>query len=224
MSLFTNKKLGKIKKIILILLIFAIPSIVYLQFQKTESEDSFSAPIFEMSPSVVPIKNIIYSESTRYYQIAGDSELDLREEMDAKRLECYGGTAYDACTGWYIKWYIPTESVNDSCDGPIKVEVDVVFSYPQWDFQNNSSQDLREKWDKYILALELHENGHKENAIEGGEELWLVLNNLSNEYNCEDLSYVADEKGSEILEKVRGKDISYDDKTDHGESQGAVFP
>jgi predicted secreted Zn-dependent protease len=169
-------------------------------------------------------QDITYHESYRYYQISGNNESVLRTEMNNKRYICYGGVPYDGCADWYIRWSVPIDSGGNRCQKPIYVNVEMKYTLPQWNTPNDSPIELKNKWEKFIKSLKTHEDGHKENAVNGGKELLKSLNDLSDNYNCSELGKIADIRGNGILEEIRKNDLQYDDTTNHGFSQGARFP
>jgi predicted secreted Zn-dependent protease len=102
--------------------------------------------------------------------------------------------------------------------------VDITFVFPQWDISTNATPGLVDKWNKYIVALELHEKGHKEIAIEAGYEIGEVLNALTSYPSCDELERAADIAAEEILEQYRQREVVYDQETEHGATQGVGFP
>lgn len=174
--------------------------------------------------SYVQPQDITYTEKISYYQISGDNESQLRGEIDSKRPVGDDG-AYDARTKWYIKWSYPFAKEENSCrTGPLLITTEIEFIYPQWTNQDNASTELKDKWNKYMENLKVHESKHKEFAINGGRQILQALSALSSYPTCEKLDEIANQKGQEILESIRKNDKEYDAATDHGRSQGAVFP
>lgn len=171
------------------------------------------------------VLDIVYVEESRYYSISGNSESQLRDEMNKNRLTCEDAVTFDACTDWYIKWSYPRKIVDGKCyTGSVTISVDVKFTYPQWNVNNEVSSDLKDKWAKFVDALKLHENRHKEHAVNGGKQIREILNSLQGYSTCQELDNVVNQKGQDMLSKIRENDRAYDSQTNHGETEGAKFP
>jgi predicted secreted Zn-dependent protease len=80
----------------------------------------------------------------------------------------------------------------------------------------NDTQELIDAWNRYIDALAVHESGHVD----------IVMNNLADlkaqiaASTCETYGDVA----QAWLDNVNQASADYDTTTNHGETQGAVFP
>jgi len=165
------------------------------------------------------------STHVSYYRITGNSADELRSDLNKKGHVDQSGNRWDAYTEWYITWSYPYSITDDGCaTGPIMVDVDVKFYFPKWSKSGDATQELVDKWNDYINALETHEDGHKEIAINAGCDIWQVLNDQPHYANCDELERNADEAANEILDLYRQRELSYDKETDHGATQGARFP
>jgi len=160
-----------------------------------------------------------------YYQITGISADVLRAQIDQFGHTDETGRHWDAYTEWYVTWSYPYSITDGNCaTGPVEVVVEITFVFPQWDISADAPPELVDKWNDYIIALELHEEGHKEIAIEAGHEVWQVLNGLTSYSSCDELEQTADVATEEILEHYRQREVVYDQETEHGATQGARFP
>lgn len=169
-------------------------------------------------------KDIVLIDKNNNYQITGESESQLRSEMNSKRPTGEDGS-YDARTNWHIDWNYPFDKTQTGCKtGPVEVRVEIEFIFPEWNSPASASTELKDKWNKFIANLRIHENEHRQIAITGGKQILETLNNLPAYPTCEELEDVADKKSNEITESIRSHDREYDATTRHGESQGAVFP
>jgi predicted secreted Zn-dependent protease len=170
--------------------------------------------------SRAPIPDVAVSTSTNDYEISGVTENDLRAQMDA-----LGPSGFDAYTAWLVRWTYPDVASDAGCAaGPVKVSVLIVYTFPQWDAPPDAPADLVEKWNAYVAALQLHEEGHKDIALEAGNEVRKALSALKAYPSCEALRQSADAAGESVLDKYRRQEAQYDQTTDHGATQGARFP
>ncbi len=178
----------------------------------------------DAEPVAISTKNPGLKEDTdtNYYQIYGSTEADLRSQMtDCGPKE---GGSYDAYTAYYVNWnYNLKPGTNDCALQDVVVGVKVDFYYPKWDATGDYQAGLKEKWQTYMRALDVHENGHKQNMVDGAQEIFQTLSNFS-ALNCQTAKTQADEKAYGILDNSITKDKAYDKETSHGATQGAVFP
>jgi len=165
------------------------------------------------------------SFKTTYYSIYGETESYLRAEMDAKGHLSDNGERYDGYTNWNIAWNYPYSQTSQGCSsGPISVSVSVEMILPKWENFDSGPESLKSKWNTYISSLTLHENGHKDIAYAGGEEIYNTLSSYGSYSSCNELEAQLDQKGESIRDKVDQDSEAYDAQTNHGATQGATFP
>jgi len=187
-----------------------------------------AGPIASETPAITltPAQtlNVTVQVERKTYPIYGATEIELRKELDAKGIKDSFGT-WDAYAAWDLGWthdYIITE---ESCSTD-KIAVVVVLTYtlPEWNAPADAPQELKDHWEEYMKAVAVHEEGHRKIAVEAGEELYRSLVAMPPQYNCNILKKKTDLLGKTILNLYNQKDIVYDLLTDHGETQGAIFP
>jgi predicted secreted Zn-dependent protease len=179
--------------------------------KKIINEDNLPKNIVKSNKPEISL-NII----TNYYNIQGLTENDLRRQMNTfGPTDSYG--RYDAYTKWDITW-------TKTCNGLPSVGVKIVFTYPQWLKPDNPDSNLESKWTRYIEALKNHESGHRDIAIRAAQEIMDTLYNLAKTNNCIEQSQRVTTLGNNIIDKYKQEEIKYDNLTNHGNSQGAVFP
>lgn len=132
---------------------------------------------------------------------------------------------YDAYTRWYVSWSYPYSTEGGKCTtGLVKVKVEVTFTFPQWNIPADASQDLIDKWNAYVASLQVHEDGHKEIAIQAAYEILQTMEALPAYSICGELERAADAAGESVLDQYRRQEIIYDQTTNHGAIQDARFP
>jgi len=157
---------------------------------------------------------------TSHYTIGGSTEAELRAEMN--RRGPYGGDAY---ARWFVHWSYPTEAVSNACDtGPIEVSVSVEYMLPEWTPPVNADRALIDKWNRYVAALQLHEDGHRDFGIGAAKDVLLALGALPPYPTCDDLNRAANTAANAVLDRYRVQELAYDRTTSHGATQGARFP
>ena len=125
-------------------------------------------------------------------------QVDGSTIMDIRNaMTAKGPQSYWGYTQWYVAWSADCE-----------VTVKITYTYPDWSGYDDADEDLREYWDKFISNLEIHEHGHGEHGRRAGAGIEAA--------DCAEDPYG-------IIEKWGKQDVIYDDETNHGETQGAVF-
>lgn len=164
--------------------------------------------------------------AVRHYSLVGTRASELRDQMNQQGpLDSLEERHYDARTDWSVRWSYHHAVMGEGCrvDTPT-ARVEVTMIYPQWDPPTATPQALVLEWQRYLAALQLHENGHRDNAIAAGRDVLRVLNGLPTYGSCQALDRAADAATQGVIRHHNQQDLDYDRLTDHGYSQGAVFP
>jgi predicted secreted Zn-dependent protease len=76
-----------------------------------------------------PILKIQYD----YYDIAGQTAAELREEMNRNGVLWTNGNTYDAYTGWNVKWDYRYRITDTDCSiSSVTTTLNVEFRLPRW--------------------------------------------------------------------------------------------
>ena len=160
-------------------------------------------------PTVQPIA--IDNATMNFYAVAGASEDAIRASINAAR-----PGDYDARTNWNFQWAVPDDG-NGSCNlEGVTINYTITVIFPQWTPPSEANTELIDKWNGYINALALHESGHVERVVPNVPEL---IDNIKAS-SCDSYNQVA----QDWLNAVDQLNIDYDAETDHGATQGALFP
>ena len=183
----------------------------------TEPENFPEAPPALSSDITVTRKN-------EPYVVSGASAQEIRSNLNRLGPVSEQGR-HDAMTYWYIRWSYPFERRADSCDtGPVKVSVSIRMQMPQWSPPADAASDVSESWNRYLRALEHHENGHVNHGLQAAREVLEQLQRLDAKESCPAMDLAANAAANRILEDYRQRDKAYDQRTRHGATQGARFP
>ncbi len=153
-----------------------------------------------------------------YYDVTGSTESELRESMDKSRpRDPYDNNKpVDAYTDWYISWNWPGYGT-ENCDlAAAVVTYTIKVTLPRWHAPVNAAPELIVKWEKYIQSLTLHEKGHVDNIVDNYPSVKIAIQGAT----CS----TADAEAQKALEPLRQFDSNYDSATQHGATQGAIFP
>nr|WP_242028293.1 DUF922 domain-containing Zn-dependent protease [Pseudanabaena sp. FACHB-2040] len=176
----------------------------------------------QAQPLVAPTINVNH----RYYPITGTSATQLRTQMlQQGPFEPAEGRRYDARTEWFVHWSYRYNRASSQCSvSSPATKIDVTITYPQWVPPAGAPRSLVAEWQRYITALQNHEDGHKNNGISAGREILSALNQLPAYSSCQALDSAANVASQSIIRRYNQRDLDYDHTTNHGSSQGAVFP
>ena len=177
-----------------------------------ESRDPILAPL-AVSPSVhVESEEVIY-------EVHATSPQKAREEMNRRRPVGDRGP-FDALTKWFVSWHFSHRKEGGRCRvGTPRIEVAITTTLPRW-IEGEST----EGWQRYLAGLSEHESGHAQNARAAGEAVFETLEKLPPAASCGDLDAQATREGKEVLRSFNAEDDAYDQRTQHGKTQGATFP
>jgi predicted secreted Zn-dependent protease len=161
-------------------------------------------------------------EKYEYYDIKGRCEKDLRCEMSQKGCRWDDGRRYDSVTRWSWQW----EYGHDQACTPdaVTVTLEIIFHYPKWVQTADAPQPLVNKWNDYLKSLMVHENGHRNMAVEAATEFERAVAKLPSVQSCSEFDRMVQALSREWMEKLGADSKEYDLATSHGIKQGALFP
>jgi predicted secreted Zn-dependent protease len=160
-----------------------------------------------------------------YYDVVGNSARELRDQMNTKGPLGEGGKRVDGHTDWHVAWSYQYAPAADGCKfTELGITVTATITLPRWAAGDNASNALVKKWQSYIAALRLHEDGHYSHGVRAAEEIKSLGQTLRTSDACSTFAKRFDEQAASILEKYKVADAAYDADTKHGQTQGAIFP
>jgi predicted secreted Zn-dependent protease len=155
---------------------------------------------------------------TDYYEVRGATAEALLAAMKANQ-----PSTRHASTEWHVDWNYEYLLKRDECIlRSLNVRVRVRFTLPQWVDSERADEALQGEWKRYFGALQLHESGHAGLGIAAAKEMVRLVN--SREWRAPDrteLKAQIDEACDKVVQEFRARDVAYDEKTDHGRTQGA---
>jgi predicted secreted Zn-dependent protease len=149
--------------------------------------------------------------TAEFYDVSGSTESQIRAELSAR-----GPGGYDAYTKWYVRWNWPGQGTATCRLQDAEVSYEVTVTFPRWTPTEQATPELVKKWNGYLYALALHENGHVTNVVSHYPAIVAAIKSST----C--LS--AESAAQAVLQQMRAYDSQYDANTDHGRTQGARFP
>lgn len=167
----------------------------------------------------------VVTEKYKYYEVRGGCEKELHGQLCKNCITWDDGKKYDSATSWNVKWNYDYDRTAQACSADsFKVTVDVLFQFPKWVRMDDAPPALVGKWDAYMRNLSLHENGHRDLVVEAAAGLTRSVASLPPAQTCAELDREVRKLCSARMAQLEADQREYDDQTDHGVTQGAIFP
>jgi predicted secreted Zn-dependent protease len=176
------------------------------------------SPAFKTAPSRETARQIPNTVRTDYYEVHGTTVESLLASMRATQ-----PSTNHASTEWRIDWNYEYLIDSGECIlSSFSTRVRIRYTLPQWVDSQRADKALQGEWKRYLGALGLHESGHAGYGIAAAKEMVRLVN--SKEWRAPDrkeLKVRIDEACDQTLREFRSREAAYDEKTDHGRTQGA---
>ncbi|MCW2922502.1 MAG: putative secreted Zn-dependent protease [Thermoleophilia bacterium] len=157
--------------------------------------------------------------TTATYVVTGSTEDEIRASLDARHP---GG--FDARTNWYVTWSYASAMRSGRCHVTTsKVHTKIAFTYPRWAAPADASAELATSWTTYMGKLRVHESGHARIGRGVAARVQNVLT-ATTAATCASLDRALPGLVQPQFTWGNAADVSYDRRTQHGATQGAVFP
>lgn len=175
-------------------------------------------PIFLLClPLCIYAKNI--DVDFKFYTIKGNSYHELIEAIKENR-----PNGFHASTRWRVNWRYQYHKKEEWCElENIKVTLSNTIHFPLWLAPKHVKAKLYHEWTRYTGALLLHELGHARIAELAYKKIKESLQFETEQSTCAELGKIANENAHDIVAKFKKIQKRYDQKTDHGKTQGARF-
>ena len=158
-----------------------------------------------------------------YYPVHGLNRNDLRAELDAAlaRRGIDGGmagrTEQELTTRYELA---PLPSGGCRLAG-LEVTLHVTITLPRWEPDGEPVRGLRDRWNAMVAALTLHEEGHRDIAVDTARRLYSDLRALDTGRDCQALNRDAQRALFSARLRHGVRDRAYEHRTRHGIAQGA---
>lgn len=157
------------------------------------------------------------------YAIYGDTPAQVRAQMQA----CAPGTGHEfsgSTDFWLGSQYRYTSTSADTCQlTDVAVTLHVHQTLPSWVASANAEAGLTGAWQAYMTHLKTHENGHATLDMQYAALAQTTLENLP-PIPCSTVSATVTAKMNSIVAALNVANDTYDTATQHGATQGAIWP
>lgn len=179
----------------------ATATLLYSSEQRADSV-VYLPLITQPAPAIATIQ--IDGATMDFYGVSGESADELRSSLDR-----FGPGDFDALTEWNFQW--------TGCRPQgVGVEYTITVTFPQWEAPAAPDPELIRDWNRYMNALAYHEQGHVDIVLSAVPGFIETLQNVP----CNEVTSTA----QALLADIDEQSIQYDADTDHGATQGAIFP
>jgi predicted secreted Zn-dependent protease len=184
-----------------------------------------SAPTQPIASQSIPSQPTVKVSYT-YYPIVGTTMEALRSQMSQKGpTDRLTGEHFDANTDWTVQWNYRFVRNGGLCSiGVAHTDVTITFTLPKWKVPVKVDRSLVREWNRYMGSLQIHEDGHRDHGIGAGSDVLQALRSLPAYSSCQQLATAANSAAKAVIRHYNQKDIEYDAMTQHGSTQGAIFP
>lgn len=161
------------------------------------------------------------SVRTNLYVVTGSNLVEILYAMrDARPW----GTnhAFHATTDWKLDWtYRHSWNEGRARLDHFKIRARAVVTLPRWNPTPGASVEMRHRWQRYLDALTLHEEGHVRLARHAVSQIRREVSALKDFATKQELEAELRRITEKVLASTRQQEREYDRRTGHGVTQGA---
>jgi len=162
----------------------------------------------------------------RHYPAVGQTSAQIRQSLDRNTPVRQNGKPFDAYTKWDIDWQFWW-----ACDGDgtcritkVTTVVRIRQTFPHLENTGDLVPQLADRWERYMIALIEHEEGHVALGVDAARDLERRLSQMGDRSSCDQLESEANALAREIIARYTRLEAHYDADTNYGERDGARFP
>lgn len=130
-------------------------------------------------------------------------------------------STYHGEAKWNLSYRFRTQPIGKRCAvTSVATKLDLAMTLPRWRPPAGVSTDALARWERYIAALRVHEEGHLEHGRGAEREFRAAAQGVS-ALDCNAAGRLVREHFDRILADYQARDVEYDQRTGHGKTQGA---
>lgn len=159
-----------------------------------------------------------------HYAIHGTTDRELGSAMRSLGPADPTGKRYPGHAEWNVSWTYRWQSQGSRCSlSSPSVQLKGTITLPRWEDRDRADPELQERWDRFLAALTVHEQGHFAYGVAAADELRRQFVSVKSNKGCAALATEVDRLGRAIVEEYQQRDRQYDADTAHGRTQDAVL-
>jgi predicted secreted Zn-dependent protease len=160
-----------------------------------------------------------------YYEVAGASPADVRAAL-YRNGPVINQVPVFAMTEWEVSWRLRPATRLGECRLPRPdVQLTIRTILPRWKSAAPASAEMRSLWRSFLVAIALHEDGHKDLGLRAAAAVADTLRTFGHQraHSCHQL--ISDADGAKtVLQHFYERNALYDEATVHGATQGVLWP
>jgi len=158
-----------------------------------------------------------------HYVVQGSDAAALRRQLDLLGPVSEGRT-YDGFHRYWMDWRADWRSAGDGCAvTSLDVMLSSTITMPSWTPPPDAAPHLAVDWTRFYQNLLIHEEGHRNITVGHARRALDVLSTLRTPH-CDDMQAALSEAFALIVADADRENRRYDELTEHGRSQHAVWP
>ena len=162
--------------------------------------------------------------TTNYYTATGSTLLEIRQSIRQNR-PWKDKSDLDGMTEWRVTWQFGVMPTAGGCRcNSFSTQTAIAISMPRWIAPTNAPDSLKQIWQKYSTALGQHEAGHAAIALAAAADVRKRVLEAGGSTDCAGLTRRINDLGQRVIADYRKRDEDYDERTQHGATQGASLP
>jgi predicted secreted Zn-dependent protease len=154
----------------------------------------------------------------QYYRVTGNTSAEVTSRLDA----CTPVAPYWGQAGWYVNYKYWSAEADGTCAvAGVTVGLHTNTYLPAWSPAPGAEPGLAQKWRRFIAAFELHEQLHVDIARRHAAKIAADLQRVS--APCDTFADAVSGTFERDMDALEEEESAYDERTDHGATQGAVL-
>ena len=160
--------------------------------------------------------------TTNSYPVTGSTLGQIHQSLRQARVT-RNNTKWDAVTEWNISWRFSLTDSSGACRvDTSSIQTTIALTLPRWTAPTNATTATREEWRRYVTALAQHELGHAQLAQLAAAGVRKKMSEPP-DLSCAELKSRLNADCNTVVENFKKRDQEYDERTRHGETQGAAL-
>jgi predicted secreted Zn-dependent protease len=161
------------------------------------------------------------------YNVTGKTENDISKSLEANAIADphEPGSRYYALTKWQLggNWVVKSSPRGCQVEEG-SVSIFITMTLPALATTADVPANVLKKFDSFLDKTILHESDHAGLALQGARDYQRALGNFAPVSDCEGLKAQLNNLFRRSFESIDNVNTDYDIRTQHGRTQGAVFP
>ncbi|CAG0957140.1 hypothetical protein ANRL3_00630 [Anaerolineae bacterium] len=181
-------------------------------------------------PTAAPLKYPVTIDSALKvvtYTVTGKTTQEMSKSLEAQAIADphEPGSDYYAQTAWRISTKWSTKIAENNCElERADVSVQLTVTVPALTDVNGITPDALSRWNKFVANTITHEKGHVTRTLNGVRDYQIEIGNVAPQTDCNGMRSKLDDLFRFHSNQIDRVNSEFDTETNHGTSQGAVFP